>query len=215
MVKRTVTACLFLYSMGMMAQRQQADADKEINLDEVNVISTRANEKSPIAHTDVSKEQIADLNSGKDLPFLLSLSPSVTTSSDAGNGVGYTSLRVRGIDPSRINITANGIPLNEAESATVFWVNIADFASSAENIQIQRGAGTSTNGAGAFGATVNILTIKPNLKPSLGLDVAAGSYGTHKETFRFDTGMMGGHWSVQGRVSNIASDGYLDRAWQN
>ena len=118
MVKRTVTACLFLYSMGMMAQRQQADAEKVINLDEVNVISTRANEKSPIAHTDVSKEQIADLNSGKDLPFLLSLSPSVTTSSDAGNGVGYTSLRVRGIDPSRINITANGIPLNEAESAT-------------------------------------------------------------------------------------------------
>ncbi|MDE6721387.1 MAG: Plug domain-containing protein, partial [Bacteroidaceae bacterium] len=107
--------------MGMMAQRQQADAEKVINLDEVNVISTRANEKSPIAHTDVSKEQIADLNSGKDLPFLLSLSPSVTTSSDAGNGVGYTSLRVRGIDPSRINITANGIPLNEAESATVFW----------------------------------------------------------------------------------------------
>lgn len=213
MVKRTITACLFLYSMGMMAQRQQADAEKVINLDEVNVISTRANEKSPIAHTDVSKEQIADLNSGKDLPFLLSLSPSVTTSSDAGNGVGYTSLRVRGIDPSRINITANGIPLNEAESATVFWVNIADFASSAENIQIQRGAGTSTNGAGAFGATVNILTIKPNLKPSLGLDVSAGSYGTHKETFRFDTGLMGGHWSVQGRVSNIASDGYLDRAW--
>ncbi len=213
MVKRTIAACLFLYSMGMMAQRQQADAERVINLNEVNVVSTRVNEKSPIAHTDVSKEQIADLNSGKDLPFLLSLSPSVTTSSDAGNGVGYTSLRVRGIDPSRINITANGIPLNEAESATVFWVNIADFASSAENIQIQRGAGTSTNGAGAFGATVNILTTKPSLKPSLGLDVSAGSYGTHKETFRFDTGLMGGHWSVQGRVSNIASDGYLDRAW--
>ena len=198
--------------MGMMAQSQQNGSMKEIDLDEVSVVSTRAGETTPIAHTNVSKEQIADLNSGKDLPFLLSLTPSVTTTSDAGNGVGYTTLRVRGVDPSRINITANGIPLNDAESAQVFWVNMSDFASSAENIQIQRGAGTSTNGSGAFGATVNIQTAKPGLKPSFGLDASGGSYGTHKETFRFSTGMIGGHWAVQGRLSNICTDGYLDRA---
>ena len=211
MVKRFLAACLFLSSMGMMAQSQQ-DGLKEIDLDEVSVVSTRAGEKAPIAHTNVSKEQIANFNSGKDLPFLLSMTPSVTMTSDAGNGVGYTSLRVRGVDPTRINVTVNGIPLNDAESSTVFWVNMADFASSAENIQIQRGAGTSTNGSGAFGATVNIQTAKPGLKPSFGVDVSGGSYGTHKETFKFSTGLLGGHWAVQGRVSNICSDGYLDRA---
>ena len=197
--------------MGMMAQSQD-DGLKEIDLDEVSVVSTRAGEKTPIAHTNVSKEQIAELNSGKDIPFLLSMTPSVTTTSDAGNGVGYTSLRVRGIDPTRINITANGIPLNDAESAQIYWVNMGDFASSAENIQIQRGAGTSTNGAGAFGATVNIQTAKPGMKPSFGVDLSGGSYGTHKESFKFSTGLLGDHWALQGRVSNICSDGYLDRA---
>ena len=155
--------------MGMMAQSQQ-DGLKEIDLNEVSVVSTRAGEKTPIAHTNVSKEQIAELNSGKDIPYLLSMTPSVTTPSDAGNFVGYTSLRVRGVDPTRINITANGIPLNDAESAQIFWVNMGDFASSAENFQIQRGASTSTNGAGAFGATVNIQTAKPGLEPSFGVD---------------------------------------------
>ena len=197
--------------MGMMAQSQY-NGLKEIDLDEVNVISTRVGASTPIAHTNVSKEQIAELNSGKDLPFLLSTTPSVTLSSDAGNGIGYTSLRVRGVDPTRINITANGIPLNDAESATVYWVNIPDFASSAENVQIQRGAGTSTNGAGAFGATVNIQTAKPELRPSFGLDLSGGSYGSNKETFRFSTGLLNGHWAVQGRLSHISSDGYIDRA---
>lgn len=178
----------------------------------MNVISTRAGEKTPVAHTNVSKEQIAELNTGKDLPFLLSLTPSVTLSSDAGNGIGYTTLRVRGVDPSRINITANGIPLNDAESAQVFWVNMPDFASSAENVQIQRGVGTSTNGAGAFGATVNIQTAKPGTVPSFGLDASGGSYGSNKETFRFSTGILGDHWAVQGRLSHISSDGYIDRA---
>ena len=199
--------------MGMMAQSQQNGSMKVVHLDEVNVVSTRANATTPIAHSNVDKEQIAELNSGKDLPFLLSTTPSVTLSSDAGNGVGYTSIRVRGADPSRINITANGIPLNDAESSTVFWVNMPDFASSAENIQIQRGVGTSTNGAGAFGATMNILTAKPGMVPSVGLDASGGSYGTHKETVRFSTGMLNKHWAVQGRLSHIASDGYIDRAW--
>ena len=214
MVKRIYAACLFFSSLGMMAQSKQAaiDSTKVISLDEVNVISTRAGEHSPVAHTNVSKEQIAELNTGKDLPYILSMTPSVTTTSDAGNGMGYTTLRVRGVDPSRINITANGIPMNDAESAQVYWVNIPDFASSAENVQIQRGAGTSTNGAGAFGATVNIQTAKLDLKPSFGFDASGGSYGTHKETFRFASGMLGNHWAVQGRLSNIATDGYIDRA---
>ena len=215
MVKRTLASCLALVSLGMMAQSKHsdsADSLRVIDLDEVNVVSTRAHATTPVAHTNVSKEQIAELNTGKDLPYLLSLTPSVTTTSDAGNGMGYTTLRVRGVDPSRINVTANGIPLNDAESAQVFWVNIPDFASSAENIQIQRGAGTSTNGAGAFGATVNIQTAKLGTTPSFGFDVSGGSYGTHKETLRFATGMLAGHWALQGRLSNIGTDGYLDRA---
>ncbi|MBO4673942.1 MAG: TonB-dependent receptor [Bacteroidaceae bacterium] len=211
MVKRFLASCLLLSSMGMMAQSQQ-DGLKEIDLDEVSVVSTRAGEKTPIAYTNVSKEQIANLNSGKDLPFLLSTTPSVTLSSDAGNGIGYTSIRMRGADPSRINITANGIPLNDAESSTVFWVNMPDFASSADNIQIQRGVGTSTNGAGAFGGTMNIQTAKLTKEPTLGVDVSGGSYGTNKETLKFSTGWLGNHWAMQGRLSHIASDGYIDRA---
>lgn len=214
MVKLNVAACLFFSSLGMAAQSKHTAIDtvKTVRLDEVNVLSTRAGETAPIAHTNVSKEQIESLNTGKDLPFLLSMTPSVTLSSDAGNGVGYTTLRVRGVDPSRVNVTANGIPLNDAESAQVFWVNIPDFASSAENIQIQRGAGTSTNGAGAFGATVNIQTAKLGTQPSFGFDVSGGSYGTNKETFRFSSGLLANHWAVQGRLSHISSDGYIDRA---
>ena len=214
MVKRIYAACLLFSSLGMMAQSRQTaiDTTKVVDLDEVNVISTRVGATTPVAHTNVTKEQIAEINTGKDLPYILSMTPSVTTTSDAGNGMGYTTLRVRGVDPSRINITANGIPMNDAESAQVYWVNIPDFASSAENVQIQRGAGTSTNGAGAFGATVNIQTAKLDMKPSFGYDMSAGSYGTHKETFRFASGLLGNHWAVQGRLSNIATDGYIDRA---
>lgn len=214
MVKRIYAACLLCSSLGMMAQSKQTaiDTTKVVDLDEVNVISTRAGATTPVAHTNVTKEQIAEINTGKDLPYILSMTPSVTTTSDAGNGMGYTTLRVRGVDPSRINITANGIPMNDAESAQVYWVNIPDFASSAENVQIQRGAGTSTNGAGAFGATVNIQTAKLDMKPSFGYDMSGGSYGTHKETFRFASGLLGNHWAVQGRLSNIATDGYIDRA---
>jgi len=140
------------------AQGAELDTLKSVELQDVQVVATRASRKTPVAFTDMSKEQIKAVNFGQDVPYLLSLTPSVTMTSDAGNGIGYTSLRVRGSDPSRINITANGIPLNDAESATVFWVNMGDFASSVKSMQIQRGVGTSTNGAGAFGATLNMLT---------------------------------------------------------
>lgn len=181
-------------------------------LQDVQVTSTRANKKTPMAYSDLTKSELKKLNHGQDLPFLLSLSPSVTVTSDAGNGIGYTTIRVRGVDPSRINVTANGIPMNDAESAQLFWVNMGDFASSLQSIQLQRGAGTSTNGAGAFGATLNMQTEHIGNKPFVGVDLSGGSYHSHKETVRFGTGLLGGHWGLQGRLSNIGSKGYLDRA---
>lgn len=188
------------------------DTLRTVQLQNVQVVSTRASKKTPMAFENVTKEQIKSVNFGQDIPYLLMLTPSVTTSSDAGTGIGYTTLRVRGTDPSRVNITANGIPLNDGESSNVFWVNMGDFASSLESMQVQRGVGTSTNGAGAFGASINLQTENIGAKPYMGLDLSAGSYGTHKETFRFSTGLLGGHWGFQGRLSNIGSDGYVDRA---
>lgn len=191
---------------------QPIDTTRIVELQDVQVISTRATKKTPVAFTDMKKDDIKALNHGKDVPFLLSLTPSVTFSSDAGAGIGYTGIHVRGTDPSRVNITANGIPLNDSESNQVYWSNMPDFASSSENIQIQRGVGTSTNGAGAFGATINMQTENIGAKPYLGLDLNGGSYYSHKETFRFGTGLLGEHWGVQGRLSNIGSKGYIDRA---
>ena len=181
-------------------------------LQEVQVVSTRATKKTPMAFTNISKQAIESVNYGKDIPYLLALTPSVTLTSDAGNGIGYTSLRVRGTDPSRINITANGVPMNDSESSSLCWVNFGDFASSAQSIQIQRGVGTSTNGAGAFGATVNMQTDNVGAKPYVGMDFSGGSYYSHKETIRFSTGLINDHWGVQGRLSNIGSKGYLYRA---
>ena len=191
---------------------QPADSLKAVELQGVQVQALRASKKTPIAFSDMNREQIEQVNHGQDIPYLLSLTPSVTTSSDAGNGIGYTTLRIRGTDPSRINITANGIPMNDAESASVFWVNMGDFASSVQSMQIQRGVGTSTNGAGAFGATLNMQTENIGTRPFVGVDISGGSYYSHKETVRFGTGLLGEHWGVQGRLSNIGSKGYLDRA---
>ena len=203
----------FLLALGVLAAHaEEADSLKSVELQDVQVVSTRASKKTPVAFTNMNKEQLKVVNHGQDVPYLLSLTPSITMTSDAGNGIGYTSLRVRGTDPSRINITANGIPLNDAESATVFWVNMGDFASSVQSMQIQRGVGTSTNGAGAFGATLNMQTENIGISPFLGVDLSGGSYYSHKETLRFGTGMLGGHWGIQGRLSNIGSKGYLDRA---
>lgn len=190
----------------------QMDTLKSVELQDVQVVSTRATKKTPMAFTNMDKEQLKAVNFGQDVPYLLSLTPSVTMTSDAGNGIGYTSLRIRGTDPSRINITANGIPLNDAESAQLYWVNMGDFASSVQSMQIQRGVGTSTNGAGAFGATLNMQTENIGIEPFVGLDLSGGSYYSHKETLRFGTGLIKDHWGIQGRLSNIGSKGYLDRA---
>ena len=191
---------------------QPVDSLKTVELQDVQVRSTRASKKTPMAFSDMGKDQLQKVNHGQDIPYLLSLTPSVTMTSDAGNGIGYTSLRIRGTAPERINITANGIPMNDAESAQVYWVNMGDFASSVQSMQIQRGVGTSTNGAGAFGATLNMQTENIGIKPFVGGDMSGGSYYSHKETVRFGTGLMGEHWGLQGRLSNIGSKGYLDRA---
>lgn len=191
---------------------ERLDTLKTYELQNVQVTSTRAGEKTPMAFTNISKAQIKEVNYGKDIPSMLNFLPSVTVTSDAGMGIGYSSMYVRGTDPTRINITANGVPVNDSESSQLYWVNMGDFASSIESMQVQRGVGTSTNGAGAFGATVNMLTENIGTKPFGSIDVSAGSYGTHKETFRFGTGLLGGHWGFQGRLSNIGSDGYIDRA---
>ena len=194
------------------ADNEPVDSIRTYELQGVQVTSTRAGKKTPMAFSTLTQKQIKQVNFGQDIPYILSLTPSVTTTSDAGNGIGYTSIRVRGIDPSRINITANGVPVNDAESSQVYFVNMADFVSSVQSMQLQRGAGTSTNGAGAFGATLNMQTENIGTQPYIGLDASAGSYYSHKETLRFGTGLLHDHWGLQGRLSNIGSKGYLDRA---
>lgn len=168
---------------------EKLDTLSTYTLQGVQVTSTRATKKTPMAFTTLDKDKIKQVNFGHDIPYILSLTPSVTTTSDAGNGIGYTSIRVRGIDPSRINITANGVPVNDAESSQVYFVNMSDFTSSVQSMQLQRGAGTSTNGAGAFGATLNMQTENIGTKPYVGLDLSGGSYYSHKETLRFGTGL--------------------------
>ena len=194
------------------AQVAESDSLRTVTLQDVQVVSIRATSKTPMAFTNVSREDINKQNHGQDVPFLISSTPSVTTTTDAGAGIGYTGFRIRGVDPSRINITANGVPLNDSESSLVYFSNMGDFASSLQSMQIQRGVGTSTNGAGAFGATVNMLTENINAKPYVNFSTSVGSYGSHKETLRFSTGLINHHFGVQGRLSNIGSDGYIDRA---
>lgn len=194
------------------AQVTESDSLRTITLQDVQVVSLRATSKTPMAFTNISREDINKQNHGQDVPFLVSFTPSVTTTTDAGAGIGYTGLRIRGVDPSRINITANGVPLNDSESSLVYFTNMGDFASSLQSMQIQRGVGTSTNGAGAFGATVNMLTENINAKPYVNFSTSVGSYGSHKETLRFSTGLINHHFGLQGRLSNIGSDGYIDRA---
>lgn len=181
-------------------------------LDEVSVNAIRAKTNTPIAFTNLNKQQIEKSNLGQDLPFLISSTPSVVTTSDAGAGIGYTGFRIRGTDPSRINVTINGIPLNDSESQGVWWVNMPDFASSLENIQIQRGVGSSTNGAAAFGASINLQTIGLNTKAYAITNNSVGSYNTLKNNIEFGSGLINNKFAFDARLSRISSDGYIDRA---
>lgn len=204
---------IFLFSIcSVFGQEKQQDSTKVEKLDEVLVKSVRVDAKSPITHSNVSKAELAKRNLGQDIPILLNFLPSVVTTTDAGAGVGYTGIRVRGVSPQSTNITINGIPYNDAESLGTFWVNLGDFASSVESLQLQRGVGTSTNGSGAFGASINVLTDAVSREATGEISNSFGSFNTRKHTVKFSTGLLNDHFEIAGRLSNISSYGYIDRA---
>src|SRR5665213_1532410 len=184
-------------------------------LDNIELTSIRAGDKSPFTKTNLNEAQIAKVNLGQDLPFVLNQTPSVVVNSDAGNGVGYTGIHIRGTDASRINVTLNGIPYNDAENQGTFFVDLPDVSSSISSIQIQRGVGTSSNGAGAFGATINLSTNEVNKEKYLEFNNSFGSFNTWKNTLKVGTGLLANHFLIDARVSGISSNGYIDRATSN
>ncbi len=205
---------LFAIAQGVYSQQKQKDSleSVEIVLDEVLVSAVRVTKETPVTFSNLDKKALQPRNLGQDIPILMNYLPAVVTTSDAGAGIGYTGIRVRGSDATRVNVTINGIPYNDAESQGTFWVNMPDFASSVENLQLQRGVGTSTNGSGAFGASLNLLTDAVSREPYAQLSSSVGSFNTLKNTFKFSTGLLNEHLEVSGRLSRINSDGYIDRA---
>jgi len=187
-------------------------SESSLMCEEVVVSATRASTRMPIAQSTMDKEMVRTSNNGFDVPYLLEMLPSVVATSEGGTGIGNTTLRIRGTDHTRINVTVNGIPLNDAESQGVYWVDLPDFASSVDNVQVQRGVGTSTNGAAAFGATVNFQTVTLNPEPFAAVDLFGGSYNTQKISGRVGTGLINGKFSFEGRYSQLRSDGYIERA---
>ncbi|WBU90361.1 TonB-dependent receptor [Cellulophaga omnivescoria] len=212
----TTFAVLGLAFSGI-AQEKEIDTleGKKVVLDEVLVSGVRVTKQSPVTFTNLTKEQFKSRNLGQDIPILMNFLPAVVTTSDAGAGVGYTGIRVRGTDATRVNVTINGIPYNDSESHGTFWVNMPDFASSTENLQLQRGVGTSTNGSGAFGASLNILTDAVSTDAYGQVSTSIGSFNTLKNNIKFSTGLLNNHVEISGRLSRIASDGYVDRASSN
>ncbi|MFY8068865.1 MAG: TonB-dependent receptor [Flavobacterium sp.] len=204
----------FFFFLFSFSQEVKKDTTSINTLDDVIVSSVRAKDKNPITFTNVSKQELAPRNLGQDIPILLNYLPSVVTTTDAGNGIGYTYIRVRGADGSRINVTLNGIPFNDSESQGTFFVNLPDFASSLESVQLQRGVGTSTNGAGAFGASLNLQTKSFQEKAHAEISNSVGSFATRKHTLAFGTGLHN-NFEMNARISNIASDGFIDRASTN
>jgi iron complex outermembrane receptor protein len=209
---------LLFSSAAMFAQtspQREVSKDSFYLLSPVEVRSIRAGENAPLTKTNLSKKEIAKLNLGQDIPFLLNQTPSVVINSDAGNGVGYTGIRIRGTDATRINVTLNGIPYNDPESQGTFFVDLPDFASSVGSIQVQRGVGTSSNGAGAFGASINFSTNEMNKAAYAEFNNSFGSFNTWKHTIKAGTGLLADHFTVDARLSRITSDGYIDRANSN
>ena len=210
----TLSFGLVMASLGSLAQTDNKLNDTSY-LQPVEMNAIRASDKTPIAKTNLNRKEIEKRNTGQDLPFLLQFTPSVVVSSDAGNGIGYTGIRIRGTDASRINITLNGIPYNDAESQGTFLVNIPDFVSSTGSIQVQRGVGTSTNGAGAFGGSINLSTNEVKTERSLELNNTVGSFNSIKNTLLFNSGIFGKHFTFDARLSSIRSDGYIQRSESN
>ena len=203
---------LLAFSLSLSAQESVLDSLKVQNLEEVIVSSVRVKDNIPIAFNNISKEEISKRNLGQDIPILLNFLPNVVTTSDAGAGIGYTGIRIRGVNSQSTNVTINGIPYNDAESLGTFWVDLPDFSSSIENLQVQRGIGTSVNGSSAFGASINILTDKISQNPYFESANTIGSFNTVKNNFRFSTGLLNETIEFSGRLSKIDSDGYIDRA---
>ena len=207
---------LFLNLSVLLAQEPNAQTVKDslttISLEEVLLTGIRAKEDIPVTFTNLSRQDLAPRNLGQDIPILLNYLPGVVTTSDAGAGIGYTGIRVRGTDATRVNVTINGIPFNDSESQGTFWVNLPDFASSVEAIQLQRGVGTSTNGSAAFGASLNLETDAVQNKAFASLSSSIGSFNSFKNTLRFSTGKINEGFTFSGRLSQINSDGYIDRA---
>ena len=214
-------AALGLLGTGLWAQNTKNSPNSqnldtlpgaEVQLKEVFVSAVRANQKMGVTYSEVKAQDIAPVNLGQDLPFLIRWMPSVVTTSDAGTGIGYTGIRVRGSDATRVNVTINGVAYNDAESHSTYWVNLPDFASSVSSLQLQRGVGTSTQGPGAFGASLNLSTTQLAEQPYAIVQASAGSFATWRNNMSFGTGLIKDHWSLQGRLSRIVSDGYIDRA---
>ena len=206
---------LFIFCFTINAQQIATDTLETQNLEEVIVSSVRAKENLPIAFNNISKAELSKRNLGQDIPILLNFLPNVVTTSDAGAGIGYTGIRIRGINSQSTNVTINGIPYNDAESLGTFWVDLPDFSSSVENLQVQRGIGTSVNGSSAFGASINILTDKIAEKSFFESSNTVGSFNTIKNNFKFSTGLLNNAFEFSGRLSKIDSDGYIDRASSN
>ena len=201
-----------LINTGMPAGAQEVDSTKVYQLNEVVVSAIQVRKDTPVAFSNLSAEQLGSNNTGQSMPYLFAGSPSLILTSDGGNGVGYATMRIRGTDAGRINFTVDGVPLNEAESQQVFWVNMADFASSVDQVQIQRGVGTSTNGSAAFGATVSMQSQKPAIKPYAEVASSAGSFATWLTTVKGGTGLLWNHFIFDARYSNVQTNGYIDRA---
>jgi iron complex outermembrane receptor protein len=207
--------------VGYTSTIEHVDVDKELtfkldrktySMNEVTVTSLRATNRSAVAYSNVSADEIAKRNLGQDIPYLLALTPSFVSNSDGGTGIGYTGFRIRGTDANRINITVNGVPLNDSESHGVYFVNMPDFASSLSSVQVQRGVGTSTNGAAAFGASINMQTETLNTKPYTEISSTLGSFNTNKNSIKVGTGLINQRFAFDARLSNVKTDGYLDRA---
>ncbi|MFW0739554.1 TonB-dependent receptor [Flavobacterium sp. T12S277] len=212
MNQKSIFFLLFSIFFSQLSSAQEQDSTKVNKLDDVLVSAVRVTTKTPVSFSNLDKKDIKFRNLGQDIPILMNYLPSVVTTSDAGGGIGYTGIRVRGSDATRVNVTINGIPYNDAESQGTFWVNMPDFASSVESLQLQRGVGTSTNGSSAFGASLNMLTDNYATKASGEISSSYGSFNSNKNTVKFSTGLLNDHFELAGRLSTIKSDGYVDRA---
>lgn len=209
---KSIFFLLFSFFCTLISFAQTQDSTRVNSLDEVLVSAVRVTAKTPVTFSNLDKKDIKYRNLGQDIPILMNYLPSVVTTSDAGNGFGYTGIRVRGSDATRVNVTINGIPYNDAESQGTFWVNMPDFASSVESLQLQRGVGTSTNGSSAFGASLNMLTDNYASKANGEVSSSYGSFNSRKNTVKFSTGLLNDHFELAGRLSTLKSDGYIDRA---